>query len=344
MSLSFRDIDRNTRYLFPESIDEWLPEDHLAGFVVEIVGSLDIADIERAYIGGGIAPYHPRMLLALIFYGYATGIFSSGKIEKGTYDSVPFRYIAVNSHPDHDTVSNFRKRFLPETESFFTRLLLIANRAGCLRLGSMSPDGTKIHANASKHSALSYEYARKLEEKLREEAEKLMKMAEEADNTPIPDGSDIPKELSRGEERMAVILAVKEKIERRALERFEEEKKKYAEKIASRAKREEETGKKSRGKAPVKPVNSDPAAKDRVNLTDADSRITRESGGAFGQSYNAQASVGGETQIIVTSDVTRHVNDKEELVPTLESLEALPEEPGKAEKYRPMPDTAAKQM
>ena len=156
MSANFRDVDRNARYLFPESIDEWLPEDHLARFVVEIVDNLDIASIERAYSGGGIAPYHPRMLLALIFYGYATGVFSSRKIEKGTYDSVPFRYIAANSHPDHDTISNFRKRFLPEIESFFTQLLLIANRVGCLKLGTVSLDGTKIHANASKHSALSY--------------------------------------------------------------------------------------------------------------------------------------------------------------------------------------------
>jgi hypothetical protein len=211
-------------------------------------------------------------------------------------------------------------------------VLLIANRVGCLKLGSVSLDGTKIHANASKHSALSYEYACKLEEKLREEVGKLMKMAEEADNTAIPDGLDIPKELSRREERMAVILAAKEEIERRALERFEEEKHEYAEKIAVRAKREEETGKKSRGKAPVDPVNSDPAAKDQVNLTDADSRIMHESGGAFEQSYNAQASVDGETQIIVTSDVTQHTNDKEELVPTLESLEALPAELGKVKK------------
>jgi transposase len=332
MSANFRDVDRNTRYLFPESIDEWVPEDHLARFVVEIVDSLDIANIERAYSGGGIAPYHPRMLLALIFYGYATGVFSSRKIEKGTYDSVPFRYITVNSHPDHDTISNFRKRFLSEIESFFTQLLLIANRAGCLKLGSVSLDGTKIHANASKHSALSYKYACELEEKLREEVEKLMKMAEEADNTPIPDGLNIPEELSRREERIAVIAAAKEEIERRALERFEEEKKEYEEKMAARAKREEETGKKARGKTPVEPVNSGPVAKDQVNLTDPDSRIMHESGGAFEQSYNAQASVDGETQIIVTSDVTQHANDKEEVVPTLESIGALPEELGKVEK------------
>jgi transposase len=307
-------------------VDEWLPEDHLARFVVEIVDNLDITNIAGAYSGGGVAPYHPKMLLTLIFYGYATGVFSSRKIETATYDSVPFRYIAVNSHPDHDTISNFRKRFLPEIEIFFTQLLLIANRVGCLKLGTVSLDGTKIHANASKHSAYSYEYARKLETRFREEVEKLLKMAEEADNTPIPDGLDIPEELSRGEERMAVIRAAKKEMERRASERLEEEKKEYDEKMAARAKLENETGKKARGKAPVEPTNSELSAKDQVNLTDPDSRIMMESGGSFERSYNAQAAVDEETQIIVTSDVTQSPNDKKELVPTLESIENLPDE------------------
>jgi hypothetical protein len=266
------------------------------------------------------------MLLAMIFYGYATGVFSSRRIEHATYDSVPFRYIAVNSHPDHDTISNFRKRFLPEIESYFTQLLLIANRVGCLKLGTVSLDGTKIHANASKHSALSYEHACKLEAQLHEEVGKLLKMAEAADNTPIPDGLDIPAELSRREERMAVIRAAKDEIEQRAVERFEHEKKEFEEKVAARAKLEEETGKKPRGKAPVEPTNSGPIAKDQVNLTDPDSRIMHESGGAFEQSYNAQAAVDAETQIIVTSGVTQNPNDKKELVPTLESIEELPKE------------------
>jgi len=119
MSTRFKEIDRRSKYIFPESVEDWLPDDHLARFVVEIVDNLDIAHIENEYGGrGGIAAYHPRMLLSLIFYGYATGVFSSRKIEKATYDSVPFRYIAVNSHPDHDTISNFRKRFLDRIGSF----------------------------------------------------------------------------------------------------------------------------------------------------------------------------------------------------------------------------------
>lgn len=333
MSANFREVDRSTRYLFPETIDEWVSEDHLARFVVEIVDKLDIKEIEASYGGsGGITAYHPRMLLSLIFYGYATGVFSSRKIEKATYDSVPFRYIAVNSHPDHDTISSFRKRFRPQLDSLFTQILLIANCAGCLKLGTISVDGTKIHANASKHSALSYEHAAKLEKMLREEVQQLLKMAEEADNTPIPDGLDIPEELSRREDRLAVLQEAQAEIERRAQERFEQEKKAYDEKMAARAKQEEETGKKARGRVPVEPENIGPQSKDQVNLTDPESRIMPQSGGGFEQSYNAQASVDAKSLIVVTTDVTNHTNDKQELVPMLQKLELLPEEFPKVER------------
>ena len=182
MSTRFKELDRRNRYIFPESVEDWLPEDHLARFIVEIVDQLDIAHIENEYCGkGGIAAYHPKILLSLIFYGYATGVFSSRKIEKATYDSVPFRYIAVNSHPDHDTISNFRKRFLDRIGHLFIQVLEIASDMDCLKLGTISLDGTKIHANASKHSAYSYEYAGKLEERLQQEVAELLRLAQEAD-------------------------------------------------------------------------------------------------------------------------------------------------------------------
>lgn len=327
MSSNFRNIDRTSRFLFPESIEEWLPEKHLARFVVEILEGLSIKNIEASYGGsGGTAAYHPKMLLALILYGYVTGVFSSRKIEHATYDSVPFRYIAVNSHPDHDTIANFRKRFLPEIESLFTQVLLIANAAGCLKLGTVSIDGTKIHANASKHSALSYEHACKLEETLKKEVEELLKKAEAADNTPLPDGLDIPEEISRRSQRIAVIAEAKKEIERRAAERFEHEKKAYEEKMAARAKHEEETGKKPKGRTPAEPKSSKPLGKDQVNLTDSESRIMPQSGGGFEQSYNAQAVVDADSLIIVVSDVTQHLNDKKEMLPALDALAELPEE------------------
>ena len=326
MSSRFREIDRKAKYLFPESVDEWLPEDHLARFVVEIVDSLDIAHIEHKYGGnGGAAAYRPRMLLTLLFYGYATGVFSSRRIEKATFDSVPFRYIAMNSHPDHDTIAHFRKRFLSDLSSLFSQILIIANEMGCLQLGTISLDGTKIHANASKHSAYSYEYANALEERLRQEIEELLKLAEQADNEPLPDKLNIPEELLRRTERIAAIQKAKEEMERRAVERSAKELGEYNEKMEARRVKEEKTGKKPRGKEPKHPDGPTPKAQDQVNLTDEQSRIMPVSGGGFEQCYNAQAAVDVESKIIVISDVTQHTNDKEELCPALEALSVLPQ-------------------
>ena len=168
----FRTIDRDTPYLLPPSVDEWLPADHLARFVVEVVDQLDLSALTGAYRGsGGSAAYHPAMLLALLLYGYASGTYSSRRIERASYDSLAFRYIAANSHPDHDTLCAFRKRFAGEIESLFVQVLGIAKQMKLLKLGTLALDGTKVHANASRHSALSYGHAEKLEEQLRAEVQ-----------------------------------------------------------------------------------------------------------------------------------------------------------------------------
>ncbi len=166
---NFRPIDRTTGYLLPPSVDEWLPERHLARFVVEVIDRLDLSGMTRAYRGSGSASYHPALLLGLLVYGYATGVFSSRKIERATYDSVVFRFIASNSHPDHDTLATFRRRFLKDIEALFVEVLLLAREMGMLKLGVVALDGTKIHANASRHSALSYEHAGKIEAQLKRE-------------------------------------------------------------------------------------------------------------------------------------------------------------------------------
>src|SRR5437660_790538 len=156
----FRTIDRGTGFLLPPSVDEWLPEKHLARFVVEVVDGLDLRTMSGSYHGSGSASYHPRMLLGILVYGYAMGVFSSRKLERATYDSVAFRFIAANDHPDHDTIAAFRRRFLKEIEALFVQVLLLAREMGVLKMGTVALDGTKIHANASRHSALSYEHAR----------------------------------------------------------------------------------------------------------------------------------------------------------------------------------------
>ena len=156
---NFRTIDRQTGYLLPPSVDEWLPERHLARFIVEVIDGLDLGRMSGVYRGSGSASYHPRMLLGLLVYGYATGVFSSRKLERATYNSVAFRFIAANDHPDHDTIATFRRRFLKEIEKLFVEVLQLAREMGVLKMGTIGLDGTKIHANASRHSALSYERA-----------------------------------------------------------------------------------------------------------------------------------------------------------------------------------------
>ena len=164
---NFRTIDRETGFLLPPSVDEWLPEKHLARFVVEVVDGLDLRAMSGSYRGSGSASYHPRMLLGLLVYGYATGVFSSRKLERATYNSVAFRFIAANDHPDHDTIATFRRRFLEEIEALFVQVLLLAREMGVLKMGTVALDGTKMHANASRHSALSHEHACKIEAQLK---------------------------------------------------------------------------------------------------------------------------------------------------------------------------------
>lgn len=327
MSDIFRQVDRDTLFLLPPSMEDWLPEGHLARFVVEIVGQLDLATIKSAYAGRGSKAHHPEMLLALLFYGYATGVFSSRKLEQATYDSVAFRYIAANDHPDHDTISTFRKRFLPVLEPLFVQILLIAHQMGCLKLGKVSLDGTKIKANASKHRALSWKYAVQLETQLKDEVQELLRQAEEADNSELPDGLDIPAELKRREERLSAIAQAKIEIERRAAERHAEEQAEYEDKLAERQAKEQKTGKKPGGKQPKPPVPG-PRDKDQVNLTDDESRIMPVSGGGFEQCYNAQASVDIETLLIVGQHLSQNPNDKLEIAPALEALKALPAQLG----------------
>ena len=158
---------RDTGFLLPPSVDEWLAQRHLARFVFEVIDGLDLSELVKAYRSSGIASYHPAMLPGLLVYGYATKVFSSCAIERATHDSVAFRFIAGNEHPDHDTIANFRKRFLPQIQALFVEVLKLASTMGMLKMGTVALDGTKVHANASRHSALSYVHAKKIEKQLK---------------------------------------------------------------------------------------------------------------------------------------------------------------------------------
>jgi transposase len=326
---NFRQVDRETGFLLPPSVDEWLPERHLARFVVEVIERFDLSAMVGAYRGSGSASYHPSVLLGLLVYGYATGAFSSRKIERATYDSVAFRFIAANDHPDHDTIATFRRRFLGEIETLFVQVLLLAREMGMLKLGTVALDGTKVHANASRHSALSYEHACKLEARLRSEVAALMALAEAADAADVPDGMSVPEELARREDRLARIAEAKAAIEARARERFAHEQAEYEAKMRARAEKAKRTGKKPGGTPPAPPV-AGPGPRDQVNLTDGDSRIMPVAGGGFEQAYNAQAAVAAGSLLVIAGDVAQAANDKRRIAPMLDRLAALPEALGKA--------------
>ena len=314
-------MNRDQGFILPPDMNDWLPKDHLARYIVSIVEQLDLSSICKRYSFKGRKGIHPSVLLSLLFYGYATGVFSSRKIERATYDSVAFRFISGNTHPDHDTIAHFRKEFLNELPSLFLSILTIAKEVGIVKVGTVSLDGTKIKANASKHKALSYLYASKLEEQLKTEVKELLAKGEVADNTDANDGLSVPLEVALREDKINVIHAAKKKIEQRAKERYEKEVNAYEEKIKAREEKEKRNGKKPKGKIP-QPPQEIILDTEQINLTDEESRIMPLSGGGFGQCYNAQASVENDSRLMVHVHVTQNVNDKKEITPTLEYFNA----------------------
>jgi transposase len=304
------------------TIRECLPDDHLARFIVGVIGLLELGSIYAHYGPVGGEAYSPEILLGLLFYGYATGIFSSRKIEKATYESIPFRYIAGGLHPDHDTIANFRKSFLDEITNLFAQVLVIAHEKGVLKLGVISLDGSKIHADASKSHAVSYGRLLQLEEQLSKEVEELMALGEKADRQELPEGLQIEVEVSLRQERLANLAHAKTVLEARAKERYEVEKAEHEAKMREREEKERRTGRKPGGRAP-KPPTQGPKAKDQYNFTDADSRIMKNSrDDGFGQHFNVQVAVEQDSRLIVAHSVSNHPNDKKEAIPTIETIPA----------------------
>ena len=322
----FVQVDRDTAYLLPPSVQEWLPKDHLARYVVDVVEALDLSERVRQYAGRGSDAHHPGTLLGLLIYGYATGVHASRAIERASHDSVAFRFVAANTHPDHDTIATFRRRFADQIKALFVQVLLIARTNGLLKLGNVALDGTKVKANASRHSALSHGHALKLKQQLQAEVETLLRLAEAADTSERPEGMDIPQELARREQRLARIEEAKAKIEASAAHDYEQAQAQFAAKQAERERRKNE-GRRPPGPPPTPPAPGvDPKA--QVNLTDEDSRIMRVQGQGFEQCYNAQLAVDMDSRLIVVPGLTQAVNDKQQLIPALQKLRALPPELG----------------
>jgi transposase len=328
MARRFKRVDYEQSRQQTVTIGECLPPNHLAYFIVTMIAQLDLSSIYAQYAPVGGEPFAPEILLGLLLYGYATGVFSSRKIEKGTYETIPFRYIAGGLHPDHDTIANFRKTFLPQVTNLFVQVLVLAQEAGVLNLGNISLDGSKIHADASKSQAVSYEYLPKLEARLRAEVEELLRLADQADQSDLPVGLDIEAEISFRQNRLVNLAQARTVLEERAQARYETEQAEYEAKMRQRAEKAQASGHKSRGRAPEPPV---PGARprDQYNFTDPDSAIMKNStNSGFDQHYNAQAAVEQVSLLIVAPSLSNHPVDTAEAMPT---IAAIPAELGQPE-------------
>jgi transposase len=320
MSRSFKTADYDATLDMTVRLGDCLPPDHLARFVVDTIAQLDLSVIYTRYGSRGGQPYAPEILLALLFYGYATGVFSTRKLERATYETVPFRFLAGNLHPDHDTLATFRKTFLPELKDLFVQVLLLAQVAGALKLGNISLDGTKIHADASKSKAVSYKHLLALETHLRAEVEELFALSERADQGEMPDGLVVSDEIAIRQARLARLAQAKAVLEARANERTALEQAEFDAKVQERAEKAGQTGRTPRGRAP-KPPTPGPRDKDQYNFTDPESRIMKHSSTeGFEQDYNAQVAVDQASLLIVGASLSNHPNDQQEVEPTLDSI------------------------
>jgi transposase len=289
---------------------------------VTVIALLDLSCIYVHYGERGGSAYAPEILLGLLFYGYATGVFSSRKIENNTIESIPFRYIAGGMHIDHDTVATFRKTFLSEIGELFVQILLLAHVAGVLELGKISLDGSKIHADASKSKAVSYKRLGELEEQLHQEVEELLALGEQADQVELPEDMVVKDEITFRKNRLADLAQAKAVLETRAQERYEAELAEYEAKLRAREEKARQTGHKPRGRAPQPPVPG-PRGKDQYNFTDPESRIMKNStDSGFNQHYNVQVAVEQESFLIVSNTLSNHPNDYGEAIPTLDAIPA----------------------
>jgi len=307
----FRDYQPDQLLLLPPALQDWLPEDHLANFISDVVDTLDLSEIIDRYdnSAGGQAPFHPRMMVKLLFYAYCVGIPSSRRIEQNTYEIIPFRILSTDQHPDHDTIAEFRKRHLAALSHIFLQVLRLCEKAGLVKLGHVALDGTKVKANASKHKAMSYERMEKKAKELQEEVERLLAEAEVTDQAEDARygrgkrGDELPVELRFRQQRLKKILAAKQALEEEA----------QTQRSAAAA------GSDAKNAGSV--VRPKPSA--QRNFTDPDSRIMRDGATkAFEQAYNCQIEVDSAYQVIVACAVTQEANDKRQVQPMVERMKA----------------------
>lgn len=323
-STRFRPWNPDQPYLLPPSLRDWLPEGHLAYFLMDVVWALDLSAIYAAYGNerGGQAPYDPRMMTCLLLYAYCEGVAGSRRIERLTHESVAFRVLTADQHPDHDTIAEFRRRHLEALKGLFVQVLRLCRKAQLARLGHVALDGTKMRANASKHKAMSYDRMEAKEAELAGEVERMLAEAEAADRAEDAlhgkgvRGDELPKDLQFKQSRLAKIRQAKQALEEEA--RAEAELKRLEQEAEEERRRAE--GQTRRGPPPQAPSEA-PKPKAQRNFTDPESRIMKDGATkSFEQSYNCQAAVDGAAQIIVAQWVTQEANDKKQLAPAIEEM------------------------
>jgi transposase len=286
MARKFKTVDYEAALELNITIGACLPPNHLARFVVEIVKQLDLSCIYQQYGERGGEPYDPPVLLGLLFYGYATGVFSSRQIEEKTYNSIPFYYIAGGLHPDHDTINSFRQDFLADLKELFVQILLIAQAAGVLELGNISLDGSKIHADAAKSKAVSYKRLLELEQQLQAEVEALFALSQQLEPSQWPDGLDLTSEIALRRKQQINLSQAKAVLEARAEARYQAELADYEAKLQERTEKAQRTGRKPGGRPPQPPTPG-VGDKEQYNFTDPDSAITKNSANSgFDQNWD----------------------------------------------------------
>lgn len=321
MSKTYRPWNPNQQWLLPPSVHDWLPENDLVYFILDTVNELDISAITQKYEQEerGFPPYNPRMMVALLFYAYCRGIFSSRKIMQACEERLTFRVIAGDDIPNFRTISDFRKQHLKALEDLFVQVLKLCQKAGLVKLGHIALDGTKVKANASRHKAMSYGRMKQEEKRLKEEIHQLLSEAEAVDQQEDKEygsdrrGDELPKELARRESRLKRIQQAKKALEAEAKAAAEQARK---EREADCKKRDKPKG----GRRP-KPISDIPADNKQYNFTDPESKIMKVNNKGWDQCANAQAAVDSHKQIIVACDVTDETNDKRQFEPMLEKAQ-----------------------
>jgi transposase len=319
--MRYREYEPEQLYLLPVSMREWLPESHLCYFVRDVVRQLDLSEIYDTYDNsqGGQPPYHPEMMTSLLFYAYCVGVPSSRKIEKKTYEDVAFRVLAADSHPDHDTIADFRQRHLRALVGLFVQVLGLCRQAGLVKLGHVSLDGTKVRANASRHKAMSYSRMEKKEKELEEKVAELLKRAEQVDKEEDQfygkgvRGDELPSELRYHESRLKKIKEAKASLEAEAKEKAQR-------KLEEQKEKERKSQGKRRGRKP-EPPKKEPKPSAQRNFTDPESRMMVEgSSKAYVYAFNCQAVVDTESQVVLATGTTQEATDKKQVEPMLDKL------------------------